>query len=264
LINAGMRVSLAGRNSVAIPRRQGGKAANNVAWVAQGAPIPVKQFLLGEATLGPTCKLALLCGLTRETVQYTAGQDVVSTLMREDLAASLDATMFSASSGANQPNGLLVGVTPITASIATEPNAAMIADLEHLAGAVLNAGGTSVVYIASPKQAASAQLRLLTDATIWPCPALAAGTVVAVEPSAFVSAFGVEPRISASVETAVHFEAATPLPIGSPGSPNTVAAPTRSAFQEDLVIIRATLDAAWTMRAAGMVAVINSVIWGGP
>ena len=91
LINAGMRVSLSGINSVTIPRRQGGKAANNVAWIAQGSPIPIKQYVLDEATLGPTCKLALLCGMTNELAQYTAGQDVVSTLMREDLAASLDA-----------------------------------------------------------------------------------------------------------------------------------------------------------------------------
>ena len=82
----------------------------------------------------------------------------------------------------------------------------MLEDLEKLAGAVLDAGGISVVYIASPKQAAATGLRLLTDQTVWPCPALAAGTVVAVEPSAFVSAFGVEPRISASIETAIHFE----------------------------------------------------------
>ena len=44
-------------------------------------------MLLDEATLGPTCKLALLCGMTSELAQYTTGQDVVSTLMREDLAA---------------------------------------------------------------------------------------------------------------------------------------------------------------------------------
>jgi hypothetical protein len=260
LIDAGMRVSLAGRNSVSFPRRVGGKAASNVAWIAQGSPIPVKQFALDASTLGPTCKLALLVGLTRELVEYTSGQDTVSTLMREDFAASLDATMFSATTGANQPNGLLVGVTPLTAE-PTLPDA-MLLDFEKLAGAVLNAGGTSVVYIASPRQAASAGLRLLTDATIWPCPALAPGTVIAVEPSAFVSAFGPEPRIGASVETAVHFEAATPLAIGAAG--NVVAAPTRSAFQEDLVIVRAVLDAAWTMRAPGMVAFITGAIWGAP
>ena len=115
--------------------------------------------------------------------------------------------MFSATSGANQPNGLLLGVSPLTASAATNKTDAMIEDFEKLAGSVLNAGGVSVVYIASPKQAAAAQLRLLTDATIWSCPALAPGSVVCVEPSAFVSIFGPEPRVSASIETAVHFEA---------------------------------------------------------
>jgi len=262
LINIGMRVSLTGRNSISIPRRVGGKAASDVAWIAEGSPIPAKKFALDEATLGPTKKMALLAGLTRELVEYTSGQDTVSTLMREDFAASLDATMFSATSGANQPNGLLVGVTPITASIATEPTAAMVNDLEHLAGTVLSAGGSSVVYIASPRQAASAGLRLLTPSPppVWPCPALAAGTVIAIEPSAFVSAFGPEPRIGASTETAIHFESVSPQPIGSPG--NIVASPTESAFQSELVIIRCILDAAWCMRATGMVAVITGAIWG--
>ena len=137
----------------------------------------------------------------------------------------------------------------------------MIEDLEKLAGSVLSAGGVSVVYIASPKQAAAAQLRLLTDATIWSCPALAPGSVVCIEPSAFVSIFGPEPRVSASTEGAVHFEATTPLPIGASG---TVASPTLSPFQSHMVIVRCILDAAWTMRAAGMVAVVNSVVWGAP
>ena len=82
---------------------------------------------------------------------------------------------------------------------------------------------------------------LLTPITpnVWSCPSLAAGTICAVEPNAFVSAFGPEPRISASIEATVHFESTTPLPIGSTGTPNVVAAPTLNAFQQDLIIIRA-------------------------
>jgi hypothetical protein len=35
-----------------------------------------------------------------------------------------------------------------------------------------------------------------------------------------------------------------------------------SAWQTDIIVIRAILDAAWTMRAANMVAVITDAHWG--
>ena len=58
----------------------------------------------------------------------------------------------------------------------------------------------------------------------------------------------------------MHFEDTTPLPIGTPGSPTTVAAPTRSAFQQDLVVIRVRARCAWAA-LPGAVQVINSVGW---
>jgi hypothetical protein len=56
---------------------------------------------------------------------------------------------------------------------------------------------------------------------------------------------------------------AASLAIGTPGSPATIAAPTRSAFQQDLIILRCILDATWSLRHAGLIAVINGATWGG-
>jgi hypothetical protein len=56
---------------------------------------------------------------------------------------------------------------------------------------------------------------------------LAAGTVIAIEPLAFISGFSAEPRIDASIEAIVHFEDTSPRQIGTP--PNVVAAPVLSA-----------------------------------
>jgi len=58
----------------------------------------------------------------------------------------------------------------------------------------------------------------------------------------------------------VHFEDTTPLAIGTPGTPPTVAAPTHSAFQEDLLIVKARGRCAWTVQP-GAVAVINGAAW---
>jgi len=265
LAQRGVQVSLAGVNSVLIPRRQGGVPSESVAWVGEGNPIPLKNFILDDITHGPMKKLAVMSALTRETVVHASGQEVVATLLREDVAASLDASVFSnAAATADRPAGLLNGVTAINgATGGTE--AAMFADLEALAAEIADAGGTSIVFVAHPRQAFSAALRLGRNSTITilPSAGLAAGQIMAIDPSAFAVSFGSEPRIDASNETAVHFEDTTPLAIGTVGTPNTIAAPTRSAWQQDLIILRCILDATWSLRHAGLVAVVNGATWGG-
>ena len=56
LIKAGLQTSLAGINSIHIPRRQG-LPANDVAWAGEGAPIPARAFNLTTAEFGPARKL---------------------------------------------------------------------------------------------------------------------------------------------------------------------------------------------------------------
>jgi hypothetical protein len=55
-------------------------------------------------------------------------------------------------------------------------------------------------------------------------------------------------------------ESTSPQPIGSVGSPPTVAAPTRSAFQTDTILIRLIMPAAWALRAPA-VAWVQGVTW---
>jgi hypothetical protein len=63
---------------------------------------------------------------------------------------------------------------------------------------------------------------------------LTAGTIIAIDASAFVSALG-QVEFLASEEAVIHEENATPLPIGTPGSPATVAAPVRSGVQSPIL-----------------------------
>jgi hypothetical protein len=56
-------------------------------------------------------------------------------------------------------------------------------------------------------------------------------------------------------------EGTTPLAIGTAGSLNVVAAPTRSLWQTDTIALRMILRASWVMRASGHVQVINDVVW---
>jgi hypothetical protein len=255
LIGAGVQVSLVGAVQTIFPRRTGSPDAT-IAWIAQGAPFPVKGYAFEDATIGPLKKLAVGCALTREMTESSDGETIVGTLLREDVAATLDATLFSTNAAtATAPAGLLNGLVAQVASAATPATEALIEDLSNLAAAV---GTGHVVYIAAVGQAAAATARL----TVWPCAALAKGTVVALDPAAFVSAFGPTPRITATRDGAVHLENTTPLAIGTAGTPATVTAPTVSPFQMDLVVVRAILDANYMMRASGLVAVVNTVTWG--
>lgn len=261
---SGLSLSLAGIGAMTIPGRQT-RPATDVAWVGEGAPAPARSVNLSGVQIGPMRKLASFCALTREAVLRTDGERVVRTILREDVAASLDASLFSTGAAtAERPAGLLNGLTPLAASSETG-EAAILADLEALAIKVASAGGSgALAYIMAPQQAASAQLRLGRDRAveIWPSLGVPAGTVIAIEPPAFVSAFGSEIEIDASMSAAMHMESTDPRQIGQSGSPATVAAPVLSAFQSDLVLLRVILDAAWTMRAPGRVAFINSVTWG--
>jgi len=264
LINAGLRITLDGFGSLNIPKRSTAKAATDVAWVQEGQPIPTKQYTINDAVLGPTHKLGLLVILSTELAEHGNGEAVITQLIREDVAASLDASLLSTTAAdSTRPAGILNGVSALPAATAS-PNIveAMVGDLSNIAGAIADNGGSgNVVYIASPKQAMSAKIRLLTQEqqTIWGCPALAAGTVIGVDPGAFVSAFGPEPRIDASREAAIEMRT-DPAGIVS-GSPGTVSAPVKSLWQTQCIAIRAIVYAAWTMRQPGMVAYVTGCNW---
>src|SRR5262249_45744109 len=73
--------------------------------------------------------------------------------------------------------------------------------------------------------------------------------------------FGAEPEITASDAAVIHQET-SPSPIGTVGTPNLVAAPSRSLFQTDTIGIRLILRATWALRAPGAVAWIANTTWG--
>ena len=159
-----------------------------------------------------------------------------------------------------QPAGLLNGITGSTAITGGGHNAAL-GDLRTLTDAIATAGGsgTSVMLFASPGRAVALKSY---------CPALASqvfgsafipsGTLIVTDPGSFASGFGADPEIGASLEGIVHMEDTSPQPIGTPGTPNVVAAPTRSAWQTDVVLLKCILRAAWFLRVPGAAAFIST------
>ena len=118
LINAGTLVLMDGANSVRMPRRQG-VPGTDVAWVGETRRSPRGASSYRRTQLGPVHKLAAICPLSREVIEFTSGETVVSTLLREDMAASLDAALFSTAAASSvRPAGLLNGLTPLRQRVA--------------------------------------------------------------------------------------------------------------------------------------------------
>jgi hypothetical protein len=96
LLNAAPRVSLKGVNAVSFPQRISPLRVEDVAWVAEGAPIRVPELRIsGGGKLGPARKLAAIVVLTAELRESSAVDIVLTTQLRESAAFSLDASLFS-------------------------------------------------------------------------------------------------------------------------------------------------------------------------
>lgn len=265
LLDAAVRVDLTGINSISFPSRSGAIDPAAVQWVVEGAPIPVGQFAVTSATLGPMRKLGILTALTRETAEHGSGETILTTLLRESAALALDTSLFSnVAASSSRPAGLLNGVSALPAA-ANGDDAAMSSDLTALANAISDES-TGIAFVMHPGQAFAARLRRGTtfpaDIPIWPTLGVAEGTVIALDPTALVSAFGAAPEITASAESLLHMESASPLQIssGTQGS-GVLATPERSLFQTDCIGLRLILRAAWTWRAAGAISWIQNTTW---
>jgi HK97 family phage major capsid protein/HK97 family phage prohead protease len=250
-------------------------------WVGEGSPKPVRRASFTTVTLSPT-KLSVISTFTEEMALYSAQsiEQIIRQAMSDDTQMALDAYLIDnvAASAGVRPAGLLNGVTPLTASAATPPAAAMVADLKALVGAIIAAGGgRNIAIIINPAQALSmgtvttangdflftnaAEAGAKFNARVIVSASCPAGKVIAVDAADFATAQGDAPRFAVSTDATLHEEDTTPLALGTSGTPNVVAAPMRSLFQTDAVAVRMSMFVTWGMRRTGMVQTIASVTW---
>ena len=263
LFELGLSIDLTGATSVTVPYIATPPAAT---FIAEGLPAPVVTMGLSGVTVGPVRKILVQAGLTEEIEQATpeAASTVVEYVLGSAIAKAVDAAAFNDVPGDDvQPPGLLCNVTPIVAAPGggANPLETMAADIGNLAAAITAAGidASNMVIAAAMTQAT--RLRLLAGPaftnSIFGCAALPAGTVVAVAPAGLAVGYSGVPQVSTSKAAAVHFESATPQPIGSAG---VVADPTRSAFQTGVIVLRMRAYCAWAV-VPGAVQSVENVTW---
>ena len=116
LFAASPRVSLDGVHTMQFPARSGPIDPATVPWIAEDVPVPViEQNVTRNVTLGPARKLMAITVLTRELAESSSAEAAFETMLRENAALALDATVFSAlPATAARPAGALNGVAPLT------------------------------------------------------------------------------------------------------------------------------------------------------
>jgi len=258
-----LQIDLAGISKVRVPYAA---VAPQPGFIAEGGSAPVSQFSLAGVEVGPARKILIMAAVTGELEKATreTASTIVGNALANAVAKTVDAAAFDdVAADTTRPAGLLYNVTPLTAA-ATGTIAEMIAaDIAALATAIADAdiSADDMVVVAAPAQAAT--LRVLAPSfanLIIGTTALAAGTVVGIAPAGVAVGYSGAPEIETSKQGLIHSEDTTPLAIGTAGSPPTVAAPTRSAFQSDLIVIRVRARCAWAA-LPGAVQFIETVGW---
>jgi HK97 family phage major capsid protein/HK97 family phage prohead protease len=277
----GLRTGFGRSGTISFPTRSAAGGSLAGAFVAQGAPIPVRQTLLAPVTLGLK-KLGVITTFTREIAEHST-PDIENLLRRfisEDTGGAIDAVLVSASAAsATAPAGIRNGVSVITAT-AGGGFAALVGDVVALISALVTSSNGNLrapTWLMNPIQATRIAMTQnaggdfvfadqinggnLAGYPVLKSSTVTAGMLILVDAADFVSATGDDMRFDVSDQATLHMEDTTPLAIGTTGSPAVVAAPTRSLWQTDSLGLRMIMDLNWALLRTGTVAWTQSVTW---
>jgi hypothetical protein len=222
--------------------------AGNASFVAEGAPIPVRQLASTAATLNPH-KLATIAVLTRELIESSNAEAAVSDALVKSSGAALDAVFFDANAeSAARPAGMRNGVAASTPSGATDLWQAAFEDVATLINAIAPvAGNGPYIFIGSPGRVMTMQFRFNIDVddANTPAPLFYASTAMGndlavLAPSALVTAASPTPNVETVTAGTLVMDTA-PGPAGTTG-------PEKSMFQTDSMAIKVRWPLAWALR----------------
>ena len=250
-------------------------------FVAEGAPIPVRQGAFNTTPIGLK-KMGVITSYTREMFEHSTPN--IDTQLRDMIGrhttVSIDTVLLDTNPATTiRPAGLRNGVAGLTPTAGGGFNA-LVGDLKQMMGVLVAANSVrSPVWIMNPQQALSISLTqsaagvgvfpfrdeiqagMLNGYPVIQSTTVPATTVILVDAADFASLSGDDPRFELSDQATLHMEDTNPLNIGTAGAPATVAAPTQSMFQTDSIALRMILPINWLMRRSGLVAWLTGVTW---
>jgi len=280
LSNYGVRYTLGRYGQISIPVELTTPTIAG-SFVAEGAPIPVRQGAFTTTLMGLK-KMAVITSYTRELFEHSTPN--IDTQLRDMIgrhtSVAIDTILLDTNAATTiRPAGLRNGVSGLTPTAGGGFNA-LVGDLKQLLGVLVAANSVrSPVFIMNPQQALSISLtQSAAGVGVFPFRAeieagrlngypviqsttVPATMVILLDAADFASLSGDDPRFELSDQATLHMEDTTPLNIGTPGAPATVAAPAQSMFQTDSIALRMILPMNWIMRRTGLVAWLTGVTW---
>jgi HK97 family phage prohead protease/HK97 family phage major capsid protein len=272
-----------GRNGVvSLPARNTGAPLGG-AFVAQGAPIPVKQGAFTAINLIPK-KMGVITTMTRNIMEHStpAIEAILRQAILEDTGVAIDTVLLDATSDdTTRPAGIRYNVSA-TSATAGGGMTALSGDLRGLTTALLTGTLGNVrapVWIMAPGDVLAASLTQSAAGGFLPFrDELARGTLLGypvlqtttgtndmmylLDAADFITATGDTPRFDVSDQAVLYMESAPgTTQLGTAGTPATISAPARSLWQTDVIGIRMILDINWAMRRTGVVAWTQTMTW---
>ncbi|MDP2410366.1 MAG: phage major capsid protein [Pseudolabrys sp.] len=270
----GFGVSFDAAGTAYIPQLTAGGA--NGSFFAEGSPIRVGRITTASPTF-TSRKMGVIIPFSREAAKRSTPslEGIVRRAIIDDTAAILDSHLLDATAGDTvRPAGLLNGVSAIATGYGGGDHLAVKEDFKALLAPFIDANAADgITVIMNPKQGLSLAMmdgpannaawfsEIAKRVNILESTHATAGRLVAVRNSDFATATGDVPEFEVSTQATIHMEDTTPVAIGTAGSPNVVAAPTRSFFQTDSMGVRMVMDVSWKMGRTGMVQWINGTTW---
>jgi hypothetical protein len=241
VMRAGLVVAWDGYGAVSVPALAA--SAGNGGFVAEGQPIPVRQFTTGGVTINPY-KAASISVLTREMMESSNAEALISDALVKSAAMAIDAVFFgAAAASAAAPAGIRNGIATSAASVNTDPFGAFFEDVATLLNSVGPVGGRGPYYlISSVGRYGSMRTRFVSEdpnLTVLPSAAMGAD-LVAVAAQAVAAAISIDPEI----ETV---NAATLVMDTAPGAAGTMG-PERSVWQTESVAVKVRWPVSWMLR----------------
>jgi Phage capsid family len=260
VLDAGLNLSFDRHAHISIPDFVASSA--NAGWIADSAPIPVKQFAVDAPNKLELHKLAAIVVYSREMAEAGNFETIVRDNIIRSLALALDAALFdSTAADTTRPAGLRNGKTALTASTSTDGQSAYGNDIAALADAVsVVASNDALVYIASPGRRRHMQVRWFVETPdrLLSSNAIAPADILCIAPIALASAVDDAPRVEIDKASTIHVADPASDLVSTPGA---VSSPMRSLFQTDALALKVVLPVSWTLRHPNGIAWLTATGW---
>jgi hypothetical protein len=221
--------------------------AGNASFVAEGAPIPVRQLVSAPCLMNPF-KLATIAVLTREMTESGNAEALIGDALVYSCGPALDTALFDTNAAtAARPAGLRSGIAASTPSASTDPFEAVFEDVATLVNAVSAVSGAGpVALICGAGRALMVRARFSQEVdTVLPIfGSNAVGNdLLAVAPAALVAALSPAPDVTTADSGTLHMDTA---PVADPGSTGTH----KSLFQTESIALKVRWPVTWALRSA--------------